>query len=351
MHYVRERYETRWCEEGNLYRQKRQNRKHDTMKRVMIIDALNAYFRAYIVDPSMSTNGQPIGGVKGFLKILQKLVRENKPDMVVVVWDGPGGSAKRRAIVKEYKQGRKPIRLNRESNLTPDEETENKVWQQTRLLEYLNELPIPQFMFPEVEADDVIAYIVQSEKLKGWQKVIVSSDKDFIQLCDDETVLFRPIQKEVLTTKNILETYGIHPCNFAMARAIAGDKSDNLKGIGGAGLPTVKKRLPFLFEDKEYSFQEVMDFCEKAEGKVVFFDRVIENQNLIIRNYKLMQLYDPNLSRQSRQKVDYVFDNLGYEFNRTEIIKMMNEDGFGVFNWDDLFATMNRFVVDKALKN
>ena len=60
------------------------------MKRVMIIDALNAYFRAYIVDPSMSTNGQPIGGVKGFLKILQKLVRENKPDMVVVVWDGPG---------------------------------------------------------------------------------------------------------------------------------------------------------------------------------------------------------------------------------------------------------------------
>ena len=321
------------------------------MKRVMIIDALNAYFRAYIVDPSMSTNGQPIGGVKGFLKILQKLVRENKPDMVVVVWDGPGGSAKRRAIVKEYKEGRKPIRLNRESNLTPDEETENKVWQQTRLLEYLNELPIPQFMFPEVEADDVIAYIVQSEKLKGWQKVIVSSDKDFIQLCDDETVLFRPIQKEVLTTKNVLENYGIHPCNFAMARAIAGDKSDNLKGIGGAGLPTVKKRLPFLFEDKEYSFQEVIDFCEKAEGKVVFFDRVIENQNLIIRNYKLMQLYDPNLSRQSRQKVDYVFDNLGYEFNRTEIIKMMNEDGFGVFNWDDLFATMNRFVVDKALKN
>jgi len=113
----------------------------------------------------------------------------------------------------------------------------------------------------------------------------------------------------------------------------------------------VKKRLPFLFEDKEYSFQEVIDFCEKAVGKVVFFDRVRDNKNLIIRNYKLMQLYDPNLSRQSRQKVDYVFDNLGYEFNRTEFIKMMNEDGFGVFNWNDLFATMNRFVIDKALKS
>ena len=62
------------------------------MKRVLIVDALNAYLRAYIVDPSLSTNGQPIGGLKGFIKILQKLVRQTKPDAVVVCWDGPNGS-------------------------------------------------------------------------------------------------------------------------------------------------------------------------------------------------------------------------------------------------------------------
>ena len=67
------------------------------MKRLLIIDALNMYFRAYIVDPSVSTNGQPIGGVKGFLKILQKLVRETKPDEIVICWDGEGGSQKRKA--------------------------------------------------------------------------------------------------------------------------------------------------------------------------------------------------------------------------------------------------------------
>ena len=49
-------------------------------KRVMVIDALNMYFRAYIVDPSISTNGEPIGGIKGFVKILQKMCREMKPD-------------------------------------------------------------------------------------------------------------------------------------------------------------------------------------------------------------------------------------------------------------------------------
>jgi len=308
------------------------------------------YFRAYIVDPSLSTNGQPLGGVKGFIKILQKLSRDLNPDLIAICWDGPGGSRKRRQIVKEYKQGRKPIRLNRETDLSENEELENKIWQQTRLIEYLNQLPIPQFMFPEVEADDVIAYVANSYHFEGWQKIIVSSDKDFLQLCDNETVLFRPIQKKVHNKNNVVEEYGIHPTNFALARAIAGDKSDNLKGVPGAGLPTVQKRLPFLSEAKEYSIQEVMDYCENIDSKVLFFDRVTSHRNLITRNYKLMQLYDPTLSLQSRKKVDHVFENLGYEFNKTEMIKMMAEDGFGVYNWSDLFAIMNRISIDKALK-
>ena len=83
-------------------------------KRLLVIDALNMYFRAYIVDPSLSTNGQPIGGMKGFLKILQKLLREIKPDEVIICWDGEGGSTKRKSSDKNYKQGRKPISLNRD---------------------------------------------------------------------------------------------------------------------------------------------------------------------------------------------------------------------------------------------
>ena len=98
------------------------------MKRVLIIDALNAYLRAYIVDPSLSTNGQPIGGLKGFIKILQKLARETRPDNIIIAWDGPDGSRKRKIMDKNYKAGRKPIRLNRAiRNLTEDEELQNKM--------------------------------------------------------------------------------------------------------------------------------------------------------------------------------------------------------------------------------
>ena len=311
--------------------------------RAVIIDALNMYFRAYIVDPSLSTNGQPIGGVKGFLKILQKLVRETKPDQIVIAWDGAGGSQKRKSINKGYKEGRKPIRLNREiKNLTENEELENKVWQQTRLVEYLNCMPVSQIMLPSIEADDVISAVCSLQSLSDWQKVIVSSDKDFFQLCDDTTVLHRPVQKVTLNKHRIISEYGIHPLNFALARAIVGDKSDNLPGIPGAGLPTVAKRFPFLSQEENYNLGHIVEHCESQEKKLKIHENILSNQNLIEENYKIMQLYRPMLSPQSKEIVKYSVEEAPYDFNKTEILKMMANDGFGTFDWSSLFQTMKR---------
>ena len=319
------------------------------MKRVMIVDALNAYFRAFIVNPSISIHGQPIGGLKGFLSILQKLCRDINPDSIVIVWDGPGGSRKRRQQNKNYKEGRKPIRVNRPNNLTPEEQRENMVWQQVRLIEYLNELPVIQFRFDEIEADDVISYVSRLPHYEGWQKVIVSNDKDFIQLCDDETVLFRPTQKVVHNKMNIVEQFDIHPRNFAVARAIAGDASDNLVGVPRAGLKSIAKNLNFLREDKDVTLHEVFDFCENTDSKAKFFANILEHKDIVISNYKLMQLYAPAISLQSQEKVHYALNNFEHDYNKTEILRMMNQDGFGVFNWEDLHGTMNKICIDKAL--
>ena len=90
------------------------------MKRLLVIDALNLMFRNYIVNPSLSTNGQPIGGLKGFLQSLQKLIRETKPDQVVICWDGEGGSQRRKSKNKGYKEGRWDGTMNGEiPALTP----------------------------------------------------------------------------------------------------------------------------------------------------------------------------------------------------------------------------------------
>jgi len=319
-------------------------------KRLLVIDALNMYFRAYIVDPSLSTNGQPIGGLKGFLKILQKMIREMNPDEVVICWDGAGGSRRRKSKNKNYKQGRSPIRLNRDiRTLSEAEEHQNKMWQQERLIEYLNNLPIIQVMLEAVEADDVISYVVQDNKYKGWQKIIISSDKDFFQLCDEETVIYRPIQKKIVNRNTILEDYKIHPNNFALARAMVGDRSDNLEGVRGVGLASVAKRFEFLSEGKAFLVEDIMKRCEETDSKLRIYNNIIENRALVEENYRLMQLYSPSISPQGKSKLRYALDNFVPEFNQTGTKAMMIKDGFGVWDCTDLFAFCKRASINKSV--
>jgi len=315
--------------------------------RVMIVDALNQFLRSYIVDPSMSIHGQPIGGSKGFLKILNKLTREIKPDKIIIVWDGEGGSKKRKAVNKNYKAGRKPIRLNRDvRNMSEQEEAENKSWQQIRVLEYLNYTPAIQFLEPYVEADDVIAAIVQHPSMQEWEKVIVSSDKDFFQLLDNKTVLYRPTQKQVLNKNRVLEEFKIHPTNFALARAMVGDASDNLVGIKGVGLGTVAKRFPFLAEEKTYHLEDLVEDCLEQEKPLKVHHAIVEDQELIKENYKLMQLYTPLISVQTNTRITEILEDFEPEFNKSGLRAEMHRDGIGEVALTDIFAAFNRFVSD-----
>ena len=149
------------------------------MPRLLVIDALNLFIRNWVINPSMSTNGNPIGGTVGFLNSIRKMINDFNPEEMIICWDGAGGSQKRRTVIKEYKEGRKPIRKNYEvAGMDKQSENENKYWQQEVLMEMLNEMPIIQLMLERTEADDIIAYVTKSPKYKGWQKVIISSDKE-----------------------------------------------------------------------------------------------------------------------------------------------------------------------------
>ena len=330
-------------------------------KRVLIVDMLNLFYRSYVVDPSLSSSGKPIGGLKGTVKSLQKLSREVSPDEIVLCWDGQGGSSKRKRIDKQYKEGRKPIRLNRFVNvLTEDEELQNKVWQSTRLIEYLNTMPMIQFKFQGTEADDVIAYLVRHPFYSGWEKVIASNDKDFYQLCDNETLVYRTLNRkdkegrklpnEIISSKTLLTEHSIHANNFAMARAMSGDVSDNLNGVGGIGLKTAAKRFPMLSEEKRCSVGDVIAYSrqkltEKKPPKA--YQNIIDNQKILERNYKMMQLYVPSMGLESKKIVDITLDEVEFYFNKTDLIKMMIMDGFGELNLMELFTTFNKIVVDQ----
>jgi len=315
--------------------------------KILIIDAMNTFIRNYVMNPSLSATGQPIGGTKGFLMSLQKMTREIQPNKIIVVWDGGGGSAKRRAIAKEYKEGRKPLKLNRAySGMSTLEESQNRYDQMKRTIEYLNEMPVSQIMVEDIEADDVIAYICHMNSLKGKIKIIVSMDKDFYQLCDEETIIYKPVKDEFLTKNRIIEQFNIHPNNFALARAIDGDKSDNLEGVKGIGMKTIAKYFSFLAGKQSCTLDNLFKQCRQDDSGLKMYKDILREQKKVKLNYKLMQLYSPDISVQNSQHIKSTVEEFTPTFNRTEVVKMMTIDGIQEYNWNSLFQKFRLFIAD-----
>jgi len=213
-----------------------------------------------------------------------------------------------------------------------------------RLLEYLNEMPVVQVVADNIEADDIIAILARSDHYAERSKIIISSDKDFFQLCDNETVIYRPIQDTITTEETIVEEFGIHPNNFALARAIAGDPSDNIAGIPRVGLGTMKKRFEFLTEPEAVSSQELVEHCRGVGKKLSCHNKIISHSELVQSNYSIMQLYHPAMSPTTRNKIMYNVLEFSPEVNITTIKAMMIKDGIGSYRFDDLYAAFRRIT-------
>ena len=326
-------------------------------KRLLIVDGLNLYIRNYIANPSINSNGDPIGGLRGFLSSLQLIVKRTNPDKIVIAWDGEGGSEKKRRIVKDYKFGRKPVRINRWDRdlLTEEQLMENRAWQFERLKNYLYYMPIHQVSIDGFEADDVISYVNQMEQFEDWLKIIASTDKDFYQCVsatgdENHTVVYRMREGgkfEVIRQKELLDEFGIHPANFVYARAIDGDKSDNLPGVPRAGIPTVGKRFPFLSQDNDYTLQDIFAHCKKSAGKIKIYDSILQHEDLVRTNHKMMQLDSPSLSPQAIKEIRVAIEDMEFEFQNAEVTKMAFQDGFGEVPYQDLHAVLKRFVIEE----
>ena len=313
-------------------------------KRVLVIDALNMFLRSYTIIPSMNPQGLPNGGTIGFIKSLQKLCRDMRPHEVVICWDGHGGSEKRRKMNENYKKGRRPVRFNRRMIDLPDDVVKkNRADQQLRLHEYLNHMPVIQLMVDFVEADDIISYVCKHKKYEDYTKIIVSSDKDFFQLCGDESVIiWRPIRKEFIDRAVLVHKHGIHPNNYALARAIDGDKSDNIKGVPRVGMKTIQSTFSFLQEENQYSCEDLLVHCKMQVEQKSVHKKLIEHQNRVKDNYKIMQLYEPQISFNGRRSIKYNVDNFEYGFDKLEIQKMLMKDGQAQLNLSDLWSAFRR---------
>jgi 5'-3' exonuclease len=226
--------------------------------------------------------------------------------------------------------------------LPPEQEMANKGYQQVRLMEYLNETPVIQLVADFTEADDIIAHIINHKNYNGWMKTIISSDKDFFQLCRPDVQIYRPIQKKIVTETSVIEEFKIHPKNFALARAMAGDPSDNLPGIKGAGLKTIAKRFPYLVRANEYEVGDIVRDCVMVGKKLKIHENIQKDEQLIKENYKIMQLQYPNIRPMNRELITKAVIDFEPTFNKIKFTQMLFADDAGHLNFDSLQNVFRR---------
>jgi len=313
--------------------------------KILIVDATNNFIRNYAVVPTLSGTGEPNGGVIGFLRSLGLFARTFESDKIILIWDGPGGSSKRKAILKDYKEGRKPIRINRNYDFERIDPERNKIKQRLRLAEYLKDLPVIQLSIPDVEADDVVGYLVKY--YNEDEKIIVSNDKDFYQLISNKVQMYSPTKKEFITPDYLLENFGIPPVNFALARAIVGDESDNIKGVKGVGFKNLIKYFPFMSEQNKVTPQQLIDYASQQTGKkeIKKYERFTNCTQLVIDNYQIMQLESPIMSVSSIRKIrEGLEKKIG--LNATSFRIKLYEDGITTIN--DSFFQPFRILYNKG---
>ena len=131
----------------------------------MIFDGLNTFIRAFGATPSTNEDGDHIGGITGFLFSIGKAIRDFKPSRCIIVFDGRGGSQRRRKIYGDYKANRaNKTRLRRHDHqnfATIEDEQESMRHQFSRLVSYLDNLPVTFISIDVIEADDTITYITK----------------------------------------------------------------------------------------------------------------------------------------------------------------------------------------------
>ena len=172
-------------------------------KSVLVVDGMNCFYRHFVANPSMSDNGEHIGGIVGFMKGIQLLSERYIPHDIVVVWEG-GGSPRRRSIDPSYKGGRRPEKLNRFYSEDIPDTVSNRNEQISKLVNLLRLAGVRQLYISDCEADDVIARLV-NVNFKDHDCVIISTDRDFFQLISERVVVWSPGSKKEWSSELVVE--------------------------------------------------------------------------------------------------------------------------------------------------
>ncbi|MBI5244746.1 MAG: DNA polymerase I [Elusimicrobia bacterium] len=223
-------------------------------ERIYLIDAHAYLHRAYHALPPLTTSdGLPVGALFGFARMLLALIRREKPEFLAVCFDAPGPTF-RHKIYERYKATRKPI----------DEDLKKQLALARDMVEAMG---LRRAEMQGWEADDLIATMAERAAREGLRVLVVSGDKDALQLVGENVKVLNEAKGIVLDSGGVLEKFGVEPSQIVDYLSLTGDASDNVPGapgIGPVGAAKLLKRFGTLEEILKAAAERHPDVPAKA---------------------------------------------------------------------------------------
>ena len=241
-------------------------------QRLILVDGSGYIFRAFYALPPMSReDGTPVNAVFGFTSMLLKLSDDMEGDNILVVFDA-ARTTFRNAIYKEYKANR-------------SEPPEELVPQFDLIKKATTAIGLKSLEVENYEADDIIATYVKIAKKENIETLVISSDKDLMQLIQDGVSLYDPMKNTKIGPEAVLEKFGVSPDKVIDVQALAGDSSDNVPGVPGIGVKTASQLI------NEYgSLEKLLDNVSSIKQEKRR-ESLLNNAELAIVSKKLVSLF------------------------------------------------------------
>jgi 5'-3' exonuclease len=305
--------------------------------KTLIIDGDNLFKIGLFGVKDYYYQGRHIGGLFHFLHTLKKHLEQFNYDKIVVFWDGENNDSLRKALYPAYKE-------NRRARTFTEEDKQSSEYQQIRIQQYLEELFVRQGEYPDVEADDCIAFYCQNAPLDE-EITIMSGDYDLTQLISEKIQVYIPRLNQFIRHNDKVDLDGIPipPCNVSLVKTICGDDSDNVAGIKGMGVKTLVKHFPLIQEipttlDDIWPIISINASATKPNKSWVNLAEGITKHGTIGRevyniNNSLVDLRQPHLTSSAKNDIIQLItvpldpEDRGWK----NLLKMMQEDG--LFNY------------------
>jgi len=275
------------------------------VSRLLIVDGHAYAYRAFhAIRDLRSPAGRPVNAIYGFLKMLGKMRQSVAPTHLMVVWDG-GLSAGRLDVLPGYKAQRPEM----PDDLRP---------QFDEIKNYLTAAGVAQFCGEGVEADDYIGCLARRAADAGWDAVIASSDKDFMQLVTARIGLLNPNDKSgaIWGREQVCAKSGVEPGQVADWLALMGDAVDNIPGVPGVGPKTAASLLQeFGSVEKLYlRLDEVKS--EKLRASLRASAEAVQRNQMLVRLHEVACGFEPEklvVRPADREKLRGLFTHWGFK--------------------------------------